>query len=59
MNPIHEMIKWEKKDKKKKQQARYNPSVQGHTPPGWINMVITENSYNKANNSLKKIYQTN
>lgn len=36
MNLIHEMIKWEKKDKKKKQQARYNPSVQGHTP-SWLN----------------------
>lgn len=35
MNPIHEMTKWEKRLKKKKQ-ARYNPSVQGHTP-SWLN----------------------
>lgn len=58
MNPIHEMIKWEKKDKKKNK-PDITPLSRDTPPPGWINMVITENSYNKANNSLKKIYQTN
>lgn len=57
MNLIYEMIKWEKKDKKKKNN-KFDIIFLFRDIFffGWINMVIIENLYNKVNNLLKKIY---
>lgn len=57
MNLIYEMIKWEKRIKKKKiNKFDIIFLFRDIFFFGWINMVIIENLYNKVNNLLKKIY---